>query len=281
MDKEFESFLKEKRFVDNVSNHTVDFYQHAFRAFKKAGAEWTKTGLTLAVATMRERGMTPECADARIRGINPFLTWLHENGYIEEHLKVKRQKLQKRVIKTFTEPQVKAILSYKPKGWYEKRLYTLMLLLLDCGVRINEALTLTREGVDFDNLLITVIGKGNKERILPFSVEYRKTLYKWLQTHKHDLVFPTQGGGKLNYNDARRDFRRVTEKLGIEGFDGCFHAFRRCFATNYIRQDGNPLKLQRMLGHTTLKMTNDYVKLVTDDLTKEHNRTSLLRQLSR
>lgn len=121
-------------------------------------------------------------------------------------------------------------------------------------------------------------GKGNKERIVPFSVELRKTLAKFLNSHKFDLVFPNRHGGKLLYDNTRRDFNALIEKLGIAGFEGSFHAFRRFFAANYIRNSGNTFMLQRMLGHSSQAMTGKYVKLVTDDLSKEHNRTSILNK---
>ena len=180
-------------------------------------------------------------------------------------------------MKTFTPSQVKALVNYKPKDYFSKRLHTILLVLMDTGIRINEALTLEKSGVDFDNLLVSVIGKGDKERIVPFSIELRKTLYQFVKLHKFDLVFCNRYGGKLGYNNIRRDYNKLIDKLGIEGIDGSFHAFRRCFATNYIKENGNPLKLQRMLGHTTLKITNEYVKLIVDDLSKEQQRTSLLK----
>lgn len=284
MEKEFELFIREKRFVVNVSENTIEFYRYSFKAFKKhieakSVSELNKVSLITLVANMREGGLSAECTDAYIRGINPFLTWLFENGLTSEHFKIKRQKLEQKAMKTFTEAQVKAIVTYKPKNFYERRFYCLLLLLLDTGIRINEAICLTRQGVDFDNLLITVSGKGKKERIVPFSVEMRKILYKFVQSHNFDFVFCTRHGGKLSYDNLLRDFNKLIEKLSIKGFDGAFHAFRRCFATNYIKENGNPLKLQRMLGHTTLKQTNQYVKLVTDDLSKEQNRTSILNKM--
>lgn len=284
MEKEFELFLREKKFVKNVSKHTVEFYQYSINAFKKYSTiktadEITRASLIDFVATMREQGMSDSCADARIRGINPFLTWLYENDCTKEHFKIKRVKFQKKVMKSFTDSQVKAILSYKPKSFYELRLHTLLLLLLDCGIRINEALTLTRSQIDFENMLITVLGKGNKERVIPFSFELRKILFKFLRSHKFELVFSNRQGAKLSYNNVRREFNNLTEKLGIEGFDGSFHAFRRCFARNFVRSGGNLFYLQKLLGHTTLKMSREYVELETEDLQKEQHRTSLLNRL--
>lgn len=284
MEREFQLFLREKRFVSNVSNNTVEFYEYSYKALEKyssikAVSDLNKTNLIDLIATMREQGVSDSCADARIRGINPFLTWLYENEYTREHFKIKRIKLQKRIMKTFTDSQIKAIIGYKPKDFYEKRLQTILMLLMDCGIRINEALTLTRSQIDFDNLLITVIGKGDKERVIPFSFELRKALFKFLRSHKFDLAFPNRNGNKLLYDNVRRDFNNLIDKLGIEGFDGSFHAFRRCFARNFVRNGGNLFYLQKLLGHTTLKMSREYVELETEDLQKEQHRTSLLNRL--
>ncbi len=214
--KEFELFLREKAFVHNASKHTLAFYKYSFQAFVKNGLDFEKLSkphFIEVVGNMREGGLSANCVDAYIRGLNPFLTWLFENELTPVHHKIKRQKLEQRVMTTFTQAQVKAMINHKPTDYYEKRLHCLLLILLDTGIRINEALTLTRSGVDFDNMLISVIGKGNKERIVPFSVELRKTLFKFLRLHKFDLVFPNRHGGKLNYNNIRRDFSKLVEHL--------------------------------------------------------------------
>ena len=154
----------------------------------------------------------------------------------------------------------------------------MLLLMIDTGLRVNECITLERSRIDFTNLLLSVTGKGNKERVVPFSYELRKILFKYSKTHPHALLFCTKYGGKVSYDNILRDFYLLVQKLGIEP-DGAFHAFRRTFATNYIRDKGNPFVLQRLLGHTTMQQTNEYVKLVTDDLQQEQHRTSLLNRL--
>jgi integrase/recombinase XerD len=72
------------------------------------------------------------------------------------------------------------------------------------------------------------------------------------------------------YNNVRRDLRRLTAQLGIVGFDGSFHAFRRYFVTYSIRHNVNPFMVQRMVGHSSLAMTNTYLKLETQDLSRAH-----------
>ena len=67
--------------------------------------------------------------------------------------------------------------------------------------------------MDFDNLLLTVMGKGKKERRVPLSYELRKVLYKHLKGHPHSLVFSKRDGGKLRYDKVRPDFNRIMNKL--------------------------------------------------------------------
>ncbi len=274
----FQQFLKEKRYLKNLSQHTIEFYERAFKQFNLQ-EPITKSQLNERVTAMREAGKSPACVDAHTRGINPFLTWLHENEYLGEHLKVKRAKLEQRVMRTFSEAELKALVSYKPKDYYERRTHAMLCLILDTGIRINEALTLKRSGVDFDNLLVTVLGKGNKERVVPFSLECRKVLFKFLRSHTFDHVFPTQQGGRLGYDHARMGYYRYLAKAGVEKTDGSFHAFRRAFARGYVRNGGNLFYLMKALGHTTLSMSKKYVEVEVQDLQDMHVKTSLLSRL--
>lgn len=282
LDQLFEQFCKEKEYVKNSSRHTILFYQYSYKTFKRILGDETdlsKNHLTSFVLGMREKGMKPETCNVYIRGMNSFLSWLFENEQISEKLKIKQLKTEQKVLKTFSDQQIKAIFSYKPKSFTEHRLYALLCLVMDTGVRISEALDLRKEKVDFDNLLLTVRGKGNKERPVPMSFELRKVLWKFSQRHRYELMFPTRNGTRLMYDNTRRDFRKLCEKLKINGFDGSFHAFRRKFARSYVKNGGNLFYLMKALGHTTLTMSKKYVEVETDDLKDMHSKTSLLSRV--
>lgn len=279
MDALFELFIKERRYFRNLSERTLRYYSETFHYFKTVGAfeSLSKQSLQNAIITFRERGASVGGINAYIRGVNTFLRWLHEeHGY--DNFSLKLLKGSKPLLRCLTDEEIKVIVRYKPINITEKRLHTALLLMMETGLRVNEVLTLEKVKVDFDNLLLTVLGKGSKERIVPFSYEFRKIFVRYLAKHKFDLIFCTSTGGKLRYDNFLRDFNNLMKKLKIEP-DGAFHGFRRTFATNYIRNGGSPLVLQRLLGHTTLQQTTAYVKLVTDDLQKEQHRTSLLNRL--
>ena len=203
---------------------------------------------------MREAGVKPVSCNTFISEINAYLNWLHENGYLPERLRIEKLKTEQTVIKILPDATLKALLTFKPKLFGEWRLQAVLCLAIDCGARIEELLTLRRNAVDLDNLLIRVVGKGNKERMVPISFECRKGIYHFLKRHQFDFVFPTLHGGKVSYHNLNRDYRRLCEKLGIKK-EGSFHRLRHTFATNYTRSGGNVFYLSKVLGHTTLQMT--------------------------
>jgi len=88
---------------------------------------------------------------------------------------------------------------------------------------------LTRSKVDFDNLLFAVQGKGNKEPIVPMSVELRKILFRYAQKHTFEVLFPTRGGGRPEYHNVLGDFKDLAKKLGIGGVRVSFHTLRHSF----------------------------------------------------
>src|SRR6185295_8778557 len=178
----FARFLKEKQFLSNISPKTVRSYQQAFNAYQRvlsgqvgctsqADGAPTKDTLKDFVIGMREAGLSPGACNVYIRSFNSFLTWLQTEGHITTPLKVAQLPQAKKVIPIFSEKHVQALIRFKPKGQYEWRLYALICFLIDTGARIDEGLTALVSNVDLDNLVVKVRGKGDKERLLPISIE--------------------------------------------------------------------------------------------------------------
>jgi integrase/recombinase XerD len=191
----FATFLKEKQFLNGVSPKTIRSYRQAYNAYQRVLSKVgtsplhnscipatsveelpTKDTLKDFVIGMRESGLSPGACNVYIRSINSFLTWLHENGYVTEPLRLRQLPQPRKVIPVFTEAHVQALVRFRPKGQFEWRLYALVCLLIDTGARIDEVLTALVSNTDLDNLVVKVRGKGDKERLLPISIEMRKIL---------------------------------------------------------------------------------------------------------
>ncbi len=275
----FAVFIQEKTYLKGLSQKTLSHYQDSWKTFFRYKGEVSEAGIKLFVMNMAQSGMKPGAANAYSRSINSYLSWLYENKHLEIHLKAPLLKVEKRVLKTFKPEEAKKILGYHPTCNGEKRLLAILCTLVDTGIRIDESFNLTRDGVDLENLLLTVQGKGKKERKIPMSRELRKILYRWLKTHSHELVFCNRNGDKLVYDNIRRDFNQLLKKTKVQKTEGSFHAFRRYFAKQYVRNGGNHFYLMKQLGHTTLTMSKLYVEADEEDLKAIHAKSSPLEHL--
>jgi integrase/recombinase XerD len=264
----FEKFVQERKYLFNVSPKTEQIYRAAWQKWQKHGPEPVAF-----VAGMRESGMNATGCNIYIRSMNAFLRWAG-------HAPIRKLKEEQKVPPTFTPADIQKLLKYKPSG-KEKRTYTLMLLLLDTGVRINEALSLQKPDLDFDNLLFLVKGKGRKERLVPFSLELRKHLWKHLERNPHLFVFSSRDGKKLMYRNVLRAVRALCLSAKITPPERLLHSFRHTFAVTYIRNGGAVFHLQRALGHSSLGMSRRYANLTTDDLIQMQQKVSVLQAASR
>lgn len=275
----FEAFIREKQYLTSVTPSTVEWYR---RCLKWLPSEYpTQSDLRDMVMRMREKGLKETGINTVIRCVNAYLHWTsgteRKCGAGCTHVRIQQLKEPRLLLPTFTEAQIKILIAWKPKSQYEKRIHLLTLLLLDTGCRISEALNLRMSDIDFDNLLVTLDGKGRKQRVVPFSYELRKNLYRFSKSLKPEsLLFATKMVTVWNRRNVLRDVKVLCKHLGFTAPGRTLHAFRHTFAVNYLRKGGSVFHLQKVLGHSTLEMTRRYANLVTSDLQSVHERLSLL-----
>jgi integrase/recombinase XerD len=267
----FQQFIRERQYLHNVSSRTVEWYQNSFRWLPCEVPSQEQLNET--VVRMREKGLKATGCNCTIRAINAYLKWSRSS------FKIRPLKEPCLVLPTFTNTQVRQLVAWRPKGKYERRLHLLTLFLLDTGCRISEALNLRVREIDFDNLLVTLDGKGAKQRIVPISFELRKALFRHRKESNvtmDQLLFANRTQTELSRNNMRRDVKLLCRKLGFDAPARTLHSFRHTFAVNYLRRGGSVFHLQKVLGHSTLEMTRRYANLVTADLQAVHERVSLL-----
>jgi integrase/recombinase XerD len=283
----FERFLRERRYLKNVTPKTVVWYETAFQAFMRsvtvaAPDDLSKSVLQDFVVGLRERGLSPVSCNTYLKALNAFLTWLHGEGHLRERFPVPLQRTEKRIIQTLSEDHLRRLLAFKPRTTAQWRAYALACTLTDTGIRIEEALGLHRLDLDFDNLLLKVKGKGRKERLVPFSFELRRILFRWEQRTQRerwqsDWLFGTRDGTRLGQRNALRAHYGLLKRLEIP--KSGFHRLRHTFATSYLQNGGDVVRLSRVLGHSQITTTMRYLHLLTTDLQKPHQQLSILNRL--
>jgi integrase/recombinase XerD len=256
-----EQFLRYGRYVRNWSPRTVECYRQALR---ECPATITKSSLNATVVAMRERGLTPGGINLRARAINSYLTWLHEDGHIPERLKIKMLRNPPKPVQTLTEKDIHAVAAFRPKGRIQTRTWMLAMVLLDCGLRLSEALTLERDNVDLDNLVLRVLGKGHKERLVPISPELRKHLFRFRNQAGGRYVFAAHSGTPLERHNAYQELRDFCRVVGITSHVHP-HCFRHTYAVHATKNGLDVFRLSRILGHSSINTTQIYLRSIGFD----------------
>jgi len=265
--KDFTDFIKDRKYLRNVSPRTIEFYEDCLRSVNKYG-DFSESGIKKWVIGQREAGISARSVNTRITGVNAYLKWAGET-HRAEFLKEENKPLA-----VYGTPAISKILAFKPSA-RQRRTHTLLLLTFDCGLRVSEAVGLRVSDLDFDNLLISVKGKGNKHRLVPMSQEMRKILWRFC-TDRTGFVFSTRDGKALMRRNVLRDVKLLCKRIGVDVPRRSVHAARHTMATDYIRQGGSVVKLQRILGHSNITTTMRYVHLQGQDLIEEHQKLGIL-----
>jgi integrase/recombinase XerD len=282
----FDQFLKERRYLKNVTPSTLVWYQVAFKNYRSIvqddGALPTKAALQQLVVVLRDRGIRAVTVNTYLGAMNAFCAWLHQEGHLAASVKLSKLRVETRVLTLLDDSQMRTLIRFRPRTFRQARVHLAACLILDTGLRISELLHLRRDDVDYDNLVLKVFGKGQKERLVPFAHDLRKRLYrfaKW-QAEKgiySPLIFAGFGGASWEKRNSTTSLRVLQRTLGLPPFG--WHRLRHTFATNYLRHGGDVVRLSMVLGHSQITTTQKYLHLLTGDLCATHERVSVLNRL--
>jgi site-specific recombinase XerD len=153
---------------------------------------------------------------------------------------------------------------------------TILLLLYATGLRVSELTSLDLSNVDFTEGIVTVVGKGNKERIVPTGETARKALLKYLPNRKElstggeNALFLNRNGGRLTARMVANVIRDACETLGVQK-NIHPHTLRHSFATHLLENGANIRVIQEMLGHSSLSTTQVYTHLTVEKLKESYD----------
>lgn len=215
-----------------------------------------------------------------------FFKFLHQEGYLKENLaeKITTPRVQKKIIQTLSQEQIQALLQVPDKHCFTGfRNYCMLLMFLDTGIRLSELLHLKTNQIDFSTNTLVVLGKGNKERRVPFGMNLRKMLEKYViwreKANKQELLFVNEYGERMKARRMARIFKIYGKRAGISGVRVSPHTLRHTFAKMSILNGMDAITLQYILGHTSLEMVRNYVNLTQQEITLQRNRISLIDRM--
>jgi integrase/recombinase XerD len=148
------------------------------------------------------------------------------------------------------------------------RLYLLLELLYATGLRVSELVSLRRSAVMRDASFLTVVGKGNKERVVPVNDRARDAIKAYLKTlEPGPFLFPASGAeGYLSRQVFARDLKALAGRAGISSARVAPHVLRHAFASHLLAGGADLRVVQMLLGHADISTTQVYTHVLDEKL---------------
>jgi site-specific recombinase XerD len=267
--KNYDSFLNNlliNYFNDDVDILTVEFIKNIMHALQN------------------DKNLSSISVRTYCRHLFAFLRFSVVRAYLPyDFTSLKLPKATKPVIQILTDNERKTLFAVFDKtNVIDLRNCCVVGLMVDCGLRLNEAVTLRYDDVNFDSAFIKVSGKGDKERLLPLGsfVLDSLNMYNNLiskSVRYRDTFFLNDDNSPLTYGAIRLLFKRLKIRTKINRLHA--HLLRHTFATNYIMDGGDVFSLQKLLGHTDIEMVRNYVTIANTYLLLQGKKLSSLDKL--
>ncbi len=220
------------------------------------------------LAELRARGLSASTLARRAAAARAFFRHLQllgarpDNPAAELDLPRRRRKLPRTLSPGEAERLVEAARGTKPRDLRDRALVE---LLYGAGLRVSEAVSLERAGVDLEQRLVRCLGKGSKERIVPIGRRAVEAVRRYLargrpfldRRHRPEL-FLNARGGPLTRAGAFLILRRLAAEAGLEPERIHPHLLRHSFATHLLEGGADLRSVQEMLGHADLATTELY-----------------------
>lgn len=292
LDEAFQDFVAEKQAL-NRSTATITNLENSIEKFESF---IESQGLSNSVKDLRveiiqqfsrfnlDEGMKGTTLNHYLRDIRTFCYWCMRQRLCSS-CKISLVSEQQTIVETYTDEEALRLIE-KPRDterftvW---RSWAVINFALATGARAGTICNLRVGDIDIKHKEISI--RKTKTRIaqvLPLSDALIKALKDYMRKWRFDcdndaFLFPNEQDKQLTTNALKLSIGKYNNSRGVEKTS--IHAFRHTFAKDYIRNDGNVLKLQRILGHSTLEMTKHYVSLFSEDLKKDYEDFSPLDKL--
>jgi site-specific recombinase XerD len=231
----------------------------------------TSTEVRLFLVQLKNQGIIPSTADAYFRALRGFFNKLIVERILPPDSSpmagMKAPKMPIVIPAAPTHEDVYKMLALcRSDTFLGIRNRALMLIFMDTGIRLAEMSDIQRANINKEYDLIRIFGKGSKERIVPLGKTAQKALLKYINLFRSD---PTDAIPNLWLTEERRAMgrygvqimiRRLIRLAGVTGVKVGPHMFRHFAAENYLENGGDRATLKILLGHSTDKMVNRYVR---------------------
>ena len=270
------------RIEKQASPHTISNYQRQLQAVSELLAQaeinaWQQVEASTVrwiLIQSHKQKLGAKSIGLRLVALRQFLAFLVKRGELKVNPAqgIKAPKVGKHLPKNIDAEQVTQLLNIQSDKPLAQRDLAMMELMYSSGLRLSELQGLNLDNMDLTNGEVKVLGKGNKERIVPIGSKAITAIQNWLVVReqfqpKENALFINQRGGRLSH----RSIQLAMEKWGkIQALDTHLHPhkLRHSFATHLLEASQDLRAVQELLGHSSLSTTQIYTHLDFQHLAK-------------
>ncbi|TYT25843.1 tyrosine recombinase XerC [Luteimonas viscosa] len=278
-----DDFLAYLRVERRVSPHTLDGYRRDLEtlsawAEKSAGGEVAalhETELRAFIAAEHRRGLSPRSLQRRLSAVRSFYRWLLRHGRVAANPAdgIRAPKAPRKLPQVLDPDEAKALVEVPTDVPLGLRDRAMLELFYSSGLRVSELCALRWRDLRLDEGLVTVLGKGGRQRIVPVGSHARNALRDWRSDNAaadDAPVFPGRGGKPISPRAVQIRMRQLAQRQGL--FKRVHpHLLRHSFASHVLESSGDLRGVQELLGHADIATTQIYTHLDFGHLAKVYD----------
>lgn len=268
-----------------VSPHTLSNYQRQLQAVcamlkQHQISSWQEVDASVIrwiLSQSHKQGLGAKSIGVRLVALRQWFAYLvkHEQLPANPALGIKAPKVGRHLPRNVDAEQVAQLLNTEATTPLEIRDLAMMELMYSSGLRLSELQGLDLDRMDLATREVRLLGKGNKERIVPIGSKALEAIHCWLEVRmsfnpQDNAVFLNNRGGRLSHRSIQLIMEKWGRKQGLETHLHP-HKLRHSFATHMLEGSGDLRAVQELLGHSSLATTQIYTHLDFQHLAKVYD----------
>lgn len=284
---EFQDYLLNvRRYSSNtVSSYSFDicdftkFIRGLGKIFKDIKVDDVKSW----ILDLTERQIGKRSIKRKMSSLKSFYAWMYLQKKVDSDPfeYVHSPKATHALPDFFSEKEIDTLLTANEKRTdrLKNRDQALLMLMFASGLRASEVVNLTFNQVDFDNRIMKVSGKGNKDRLVPFTNSAKEAMLNYINGLRKDLlkedtkyIFLNSKGNKMTVRGLEYILDEIEAKTGLYGKIHP-HMLRHSFATKMLNRGADLRTIQELLGHSSIETTSIYTHVAYENMKETYEKT--------